>query len=111
MGSKQTANCTFSSRDIELQYASSSKKVTYTCDGDGVIEVTSSDTNIATVSLNTTTKEITITPVNAGNCEVNFRMTKTDNYYEYRDRILVHVKPLPVSLSWDADTFTYDRQI
>lgn len=108
VGSSVEPMLTADKYDVTLVYGGEAEKFGYVYNGDGAIYIESSDTTIANVSINTTTKEITVLPVNAGECEITVRTLGTKNYMDAKMKIHVTVKQRPVILEWSNGVFNYD---
>lgn len=108
VGSSIAPILTTAKTESVLVYGGEAEKIKYTYNGDGPIYIESSDTNIANVSIDTNTKEITILPVNAGECEVTLRTLGTINYMEASTKIQVKVNRRPVILGWSDGKLNYD---
>lgn len=108
VGSSVEPMLTADKYDVTLVYGGDAEKFGYVYNGDGAIYIESSDTTIANVSINTNTKEITVLPVNAGECEITVRTLGTKNYMDAKMSIHVLVKKRPVILEWSNGVFNYD---
>lgn len=70
---------------------SSSNDLTYTYDGDGIISCSSSDTSIATCTVNSSTNNLTIKSVGAGTATVTLNAAASDLYKSTSDQVLVSI--------------------
>lgn len=87
--------------------------VSYTYDGDGVVSCTSSNTTYVTCSVNTTTKKVTITPVQATLTPVNIVLSASmgTNYNAATNQtiaVTINKKGPQLALSEYSKTITYD---
>lgn len=108
VGSSVEPMLTADKYDVTLVYGGEAEKFGYVYNGDGAIYIESSDTSIANASINTNTKEITVLPVNAGECEITIRTLGTKNYMDAKMKIHITVKKRPVILEWSNGVFNYD---
>lgn len=108
VGSSVEPMLTADKYDVTLVYGGEAEKFGYVYNGDGAIYIESSDTSIANASINTNTKEITVLPVNAGECEITVRTLGTKNYMDAKMKIHITVKKRPVILEWSNGVFNYD---
>ena len=108
VGSSVEPMLTADKYDVTLVYGGEAEKFGYVYNGDGAIYIESSDTTIANASINTNTKEITVLPVNAGECEITVRTLGTKNYMDAKMKIHITVKKRPVILEWSNGVFNYD---
>lgn len=94
--------------DVVFTYGDVAKEIGYKYVGNGKITGISSDTNIATVTINEADKKIIVTPVNAGTTTIKISSAKTEQYDASEVQINVTVNKRAVILEWSNDTFVYD---
>lgn len=100
---KTTATISLSGNITSLQTDSQDNVVTITYNGDGELSAESSDTGVATVSLEGTT--LTVTPVGVGSTTVTVSAPETDNYTSVTKSYTLNVSaPVqPASLPFEFD--------
>lgn len=76
---RSRANLTLN-ETVKTVKAGVADSVTYTYSGDGTVTATSSDKSVAAVTVDETTKTISITPLKAGTADILVTGTATENY-------------------------------
>lgn len=76
---RSRANLTLN-ETVKTVKAGVADSVTYTYSGDGTVTATSSDKSVAAVTVDETTKTISITPLKAGTADILVTVTATENY-------------------------------
>lgn len=95
--------------EITLTYGDDEIKTTYEYIGNGEVTVESSSIDVVEASINEATKEITLTPKNAGEATITIKSEATEQYAKGEAKIKVIVKKRPVILKWSQDEFTFDN--
>lgn len=99
---RSSANLTLS-ETVKTVKAGVADSVTYTYNGDGAVTATSSDESVAAVTVDETTKTISITPLKAGTADILVTGTATENYKPTAAVLVLTVTDAAVIKS-DAET-------
>lgn len=96
---KAVPTVTLSATELTISGLEATGTFTVTRSGDGVITATSSDTDIATVSVNQATGEVTVTSVAEGEATITVTVAEGTNYQAYT----ATDKTVAVTVEEDAD--------
>lgn len=88
---KAVPTVTLSATELTISGLNATGTFTVTRSGDGVISATSSDTDIATVSVNQATREVTVTSVAEGDATITVTVGEGTNYQAYTATCTVNV--------------------
>jgi len=83
---------------------------TYTYSGDGAVSCSSSNTSIATCSIDRTNKKITVTPVIAGSVNITVSASETANYNAVSKNVSITIKGMTNTISvYPIDGLIYNK--
>ena len=81
---------TVSDTNLDISYPSNGS-LTYTYDGNGIVSCNSSNIYVATCSVNTSSKTVTVVPTGAGDSVITLSASETTNYASVLQKINVNV--------------------